>query len=367
MRLCFLVGSLDGGGIARVVSTMANYWDERDREISILTFDGRGVRPLYPLNHDVRVERLDLLSDSTGKLRAVVSNVVRIQRIRAALQAEKPDAVMAFGATTNVLGLLATRGLNCSVLVSERVDPVAEPIGRFWNAARGLTYRWATHIVLQTEAMRARSPAGWQARSVTIPNPVPALDAPAPAARPRARPRVVAMGRLAYQKGFDLLLDAFARIHPQHPDWELVVWGEGPERTALEAQTTRLGLAAAVCFPGATDRAFEELAAADLFIMPSRYEGFPNALCEAMSAGLPVIATDCPSGPAEIVRDGIDGLLVESEDVDALADALDSLFADAGMRTRLGGAARSVVERFSVSEVMSQWEALLPYFEHRAG
>ena len=167
------------------------------------------------------------------------------------------------------------------------------------------------------------------------------------------------MGRLTRQKGFDVLLRAFARCHPQNLQWSLIILGEGEERGRLEALAVQLGIESAVRLPGYVPDASRLLRDGDLFVLSSRYEGFPNALLEAMACGLAVISTDCPSGPGEIVRHGVDGLLIPPEDVDALSIAMRQLIATPDDRKRLGSRAVEVVERFSLTSVMRSWDELL--------
>jgi glycosyltransferase involved in cell wall biosynthesis len=167
------------------------------------------------------------------------------------------------------------------------------------------------------------------------------------------------MGRLNPQKGFDLLLQAFARCAEKHADWSLMILGEGDERPRLEAMASDLGIKDRVTMPGLVKDPLRILRGTDLFVLSSRYEGFPMALVEAMACKLPVISTDCPSGPRDIVRDGVNAILVPPNDVNALAGAMDRLMANQAERQRLGANAVQVIERFSVEKVMNIWDNLL--------
>jgi glycosyltransferase involved in cell wall biosynthesis len=167
---------------------------------------------------------------------------------------------------------------------------------------------------------------------------------------------IVAMGRLEPVKGFDLLLRAFAACRDRHPDWTLTILGDGKERQRLEALAKELGITAHVRLPGTVADPTPVLRRADLFVLSSRFEGFPNALLEAMALGVPVVATDCAGG---IVRHDVDGLLVPRDDPSALADAMAVLMDDEPRRLRLSERAADVITRFEVHHVMGIWETVI--------
>ena len=336
---------------------MANYWAAAGWSVTLLTLDEGSVSPLYELDSCVRSVPLGVASESKSAAIALQNNLKRIRVLRRAINATRPDVVLSFMDKTNVLTLLAVRGLNIPVVVSERSDPAMNHPGRVWANLRLLTYRMADVVAVQSRGAMNYFPANIQARTRIIPNPV--SKPPACGSRAvfgNAGMSVVAVGRLVRAKGFDLLLEAFAQVKDKHSDWNLLILGEGPLRKELESLRDELGLRGRFLMPGRVNNPYEHLAGADLFVMSSRYEGFPNALCEAMASGVAAISTDCPSGPREIIRDGVDGLLVANSDSEALASAMDRLMSNDTERNRLASHASEILQRFAVERVMPMWE-----------
>ncbi|HMG36078.1 MAG TPA: glycosyltransferase family 4 protein [Blastocatellia bacterium] len=356
MRLTLVISSLECGGSERVMTILANYW-AATRKVTILTLADDATPPVYELDVRVRLEGLGVANSSPNAAMALVNNMNRLLALRRAIRESRPDVVLSFGDKTNVLTLLATRGLQIPVVVSERSDPAMNPIGRVWSKLRLWTYAMAEAIVVQSPGARNYFPANIQGRTHTIPNPVrkPATSRTNNIIKPKSL-LIIGMGRLVPEKGFDILLEAFAQIKDRHPQWRLMILGEGPLREELEVLSQKLGLAGSISLPGRVSAPDEYLAGADLFVMSSRFEGFPNALCEAMASGLAVISTDCPSGPREIIRQGTDGLLVATDDHAALAEVMDRLMSDERERQRLAIRAPEVTRRFAVEHVMGMWE-----------
>ena len=169
-------------------------------------------------------------------------------------------------------------------------------------------------------------------------------------------PVVVAAGRYASEKGYDRLIDAFARVAPDHPEWVLKIFGHGPLEKQLRKQVERLGLQDRVLLPGLAGDIEAELRAASVFALSSIHEGLPMAVAEAMACGVPCVAFDCAPGVREIVTDGVDGIVVPPRNVDALAAGLDRLMGDPDLRRRYGAAARESVRKFAPDAVLAQWE-----------
>ncbi|MFD9728264.1 glycosyltransferase [Streptomyces sp. NPDC059072] len=194
----------------------------------------------------------------------------------------------------------------------------------------------------------------------SMPNPLPFMpDSPAP----RTGKVVACVGRLAFEKGVDLLLDAWAEAAPLHPDWTLRIYGAGVEEPALRAHCASLGLDESVEWMGSTDDVLGALRGASVFAQASRAEGFPITLLEAMAAGLPVAAFDCAPGVREIVRHGEDGLLARLGNTMELAGHLDALMSDDRLRDRLGDTAFRSVKRYSSAEITDRWEELFSFLE----
>ena len=197
--------------------------------------------------------------------------------------------------------------------------------------------------------------SGTPVRITNVPNSVPAPRHP-PAEL--EAPVVITAGRLTRQKGYDMLLEAFAVVADRHPAWELRIFGGGAKQSALKAQTTELGLDDRVRFGGVTPQLEKQLTEASLYVMSSRFEGFPMVLLEAMTVGLPVVSFDCPTGPAEILTHGHDGLLVPPNDVAGLAAAIEELINDPARRRALGTAAIETSQAYGADAVRTVWERL---------
>jgi glycosyltransferase involved in cell wall biosynthesis len=357
-RLTLVIASLGPGGAERVAATLASHWARAGYAVTLLTLDDGSTPPFFELDPAVRHVPLAVTRASRSRAAGLIRNLGRVVVLRRAIRASRPDVVLSFTDSTNVLALTATPS-GLPVVVAEHTDPERHPLPGVWRALRALTYPRAAAVVTPNAETRDALPPRVRSAVRVIPNPV---TGGAPGARPTAGgrpPLAVAVGRLSEEKGHDLLLEAFAQVAPRFPAWRLAIAGEGPLRAALERQRDRLGLAARVELPGLVRDVGSLLARADLFVLPSRREVFPMALCEAMASGIAPVVAEYRPAVRELVRDGVDGLVVPAGDAVALAAAMGRLMADEAERRRLGGRAPEILERYGVERVVRRWEELL--------
>jgi glycosyltransferase involved in cell wall biosynthesis len=349
----FVLPGIGAGGSEHVVNMVANHWNDHGWRVAVATFAEEATPSYYSYRRDVALDRLGFPPAQVGRLSGLRASVRRVLALRRAMRRHQPALVISFLTRTNIVAVIAGLGLGIPLVVSERNNPALQPIGPVWRMLRSIFYPLAFGLITMTAGARDYFPARLRRRSWVIPN---AAELPAAAEPRRSGRTLTAVGRLVPQKGFDLLLEAFAEIAPRHPDWLLLIWGEGPDRQALEAQRDRLGLADRVLMPGISKSPGSWIETADIFVLSSRYEGWGIVLLEAMAAGLPAVSFDCEFGPREMIRDGVDGLIAPAENVPALAATLDRLMADAPLRARLGAAARQSSERFTTARVLAQWD-----------
>lgn len=356
--VAIVLDSLQRGGAERVSAWLTHRWVEQGIRSCIITLADEDEED-FPIHPEVGRIALGVTGVSESLFAGALANLRRARVLREALRTSMASRVLSLVVETNVLTVLATRGLGIHLVVSERNDPTREPLRRPWMFLRRWTYRYA-------DAVTAISPGSVDELARYVPRDrlqvipvVPSRDHDLDGVVELDRPVVLAVGRLVPQKGHDLLIRAFASLHPYFPDWELIIVGEGSAADGLRALAAQLGLRDHVRLVGRVSDPFPYYRAAEVFAFPSRYEGVGNALLEAMLCGLPVVVSDASPGPLDYVRDGETGLVVPSEDVEELAAALHRLMDSSELRRRLGHAARQRVEQASPDQVVASWTDVL--------
>ena len=359
MRITLVISSMSCGGAERVMSILSNYWVCSENEVTLITVDSQD-NDFYELDSRVKRIGLDLKKISSTVLDAVRNNITKIRMLRKAIKSTEPHVVISFIDRMNVITLLSTRWLSVPVIVSEHTNPIQLPPGGAWNVLRKIVYLSADAVIVLNDELK-----GIVGRFIphsklhVIPNPAitssnsndvaPPFDIPSPC--------VVAMGRLVALKGFDLLIEAFDLC--EQINWSLIIMGEGEERSHLETLIKDKGLESRVYLPGNVQEPASVLSKADIFVLSSRIEGFPMAILEAMSCGLPVISFDCKTGPSTIIDDGVNGILVPEGDVDAMANSMNYLMSNQDVRLKYSKSAPDVVRRYSIESIMDKWNILI--------
>lgn len=357
-KIVLVISSLSSGGAERVMVTLANNFASRGYNVSLITYRDESF-DWYEVDNEVK-RIVTGYFDHESIVSFAINYFKKTLQIRKLFINLNPDIIISFLTEVNVVTLLASLGLNKKIIISERVDPTMHhDIFSVWKRLRRLTYHRANKLVVQTESI-ARYYSQWSGvKTVVIPNPVSLTQLTGSVHQKIKKPFIVGMGRLSAQKGFDLLITSFAKVADRYPKWNLVIVGEGEKRGELEKLVNGLKLKGRVFLIGRVKDSVSILKQANIFVLSSRYEGFPNALLEAMASGLPAISFNCPSGPAEIIRHNRDGILVPSQDTQKLACAIGKLVENKTLRQNLGKNAREVTTRFSVDKIISKWEKLV--------
>jgi GalNAc-alpha-(1->4)-GalNAc-alpha-(1->3)-diNAcBac-PP-undecaprenol alpha-1,4-N-acetyl-D-galactosaminyltransferase len=354
--IVLVTGGMDCGGAQRVLADMANYWVERGWQVTLATWSGPDLSDFYALSPKISREWLHVNPRRRSVIGALHVFVDRIAILRALLRQAKPDVVLSFIDVSNILTIIAALGLGVRVVVAERTQPALnDTVSRPWKVLRRLCYSWSDQVVAQTQDAAAWLERRCKSPVLVIPNFLRALPQ-------IALPReflIIAVGRLTAEKGFDVLLGAFARVRAQFPHWHLCIIGEGPERRALTEHIAKLDLADRVELLGEIRDVDTWMARAALLVHASRREGFPNAVLEGMGMGVAVICADCRSGPAELITDGVNGRLVPVDNLEVLTRVMSELMSDAKLRERLGAQATKVRRDYAQSVLMKKWEACL--------
>ncbi|MEL0616564.1 glycosyltransferase family 4 protein [Cobetia marina] len=354
MKILFIVGNLSSdGGTERVTCEIASGLARAGHDVTIASLFG-------PATTSFHLD--DAVMTSELKLKEARGGVRRFMGISSGLLAKvrrhQADAVILVDSILFAFCASWAPFVRSRLVCWEHFNLGTHHGSHLRTVGRSTAVRLADAIVVLTE----RDATAWRARyGITdkvqaIWNPVPRIpqeDAPTQASR-----TVLAVGRLTEQKGFDVLLEAWARVARQHPDWRLRIVGWGEDENALKAQAWTLGLSESVVFVGRTSRVEEEYQRAALFAMSSRWEGLPMTLLEAQSFGLPVVSTNCETGPAEILQGG-SGVLVDVEDAAALARELCLLIEDAPRRQQMSLLARENAARFDADVLCDEWQQLL--------
>lgn len=347
MKILFVINTLKVGGAAKMLKYVANISTELFDEVAILNL------------YDKSYTDQDISPKVNHKCYSLIS-VHRIWRwfktistIRTQVAREKPDIVCSFVGHVNVMARMATLQMPSTFISAERGDPYTQSL--LWKLLTRWAYGCSDYCFFQLEGARDFFNDNIRKRSYVIPNPYISCNEADPYTGERNK-TIVSAGRFAPEKCYDLLIDAFARIHKNNPEYRLILYGEGPMLDTYKKQVQDLNICEFVQFPGYVKSVTNAIYKDGIFVLSSLYEGIPNSLIEAMSIGIPCIATDCtPGGPRFLTGNGKRGILIPVNDVDSLANALQLLIDKPQMAESYGKLAIEVTEILKESNIKTMW------------
>lgn len=342
--ICLIGAGLAGGGQERALTNLANQFAEMGHHVTILSLFKTEI--FWELNPKIEIIFPELDRKAHHRL---IYALKLLPYIRKQVKKLKPDTILSFGEWFNSYVILATRFLKFPLYITNRMGPLLN-LGLLINNANSLLYRYADGIIAQTSISKTIIEKNTHNRNVVvIPNAVKPIDVLAKT----ENKNIVTVGRLSKEKGHTILLKAFAKV--KDTEWKLHIIGDGIERENLENEATMLGISKRVVFHGYQQNFSSILGNCEIFVLPSFYEGFPNALIEAMSIPLACISSNCVAGPSDIIEHGKNGLLVEPGNVTELANAMDYLIENPEVRNNLATEAFKIRETLKFEVIAKQY------------
>ncbi|MBU2975926.1 glycosyltransferase family 4 protein [Zobellia sp. B3R18] len=354
--IAFIIHSMSSGGAERVVSILSN---ELINNYQVYIFTLTNAPSFYKLNKQVvLVPGLNDMKPSANFISSLKLNYRLQNLIYENLKRYNIDACIAFMTSTNIISTLAARRAKVPVIISERNNPFAQKnnLNSFWHILRRYVYPVSDRLIVQTDRVaKFYEPFIHERKLIVIPNPInPDFKYDYEIQRKNI---ILNVGSLENQKGQKILIEAFNKL--QINDWELHIVGEGSKKKDLQHLIQKYNLEQRVFLLGRISKIDQLYSTSKIFAFSSRFEGFPNALLEAMHFGLPCISTDCPTGPSELIRNGENGFLIPVDDIDLLSKKMKLLIDNESLRMNLGEQAKSSVHSYSSDKIVKKWSITL--------
>ena len=365
-NIVIVVSAMNMGGTQRVVSILCNHWSQNGYVVTLIsTFSGE------KLNHYQLSKNVDLnyLSNNPFFPKNKALNLLwKIIQLRKLIKSQNPDVVISFLTRINVASALSTIGIKSSLIICERTWPPFLTLNNNFFWMYKILFKGVDRIIVQTEKSKTWLSQNFSGSNVkVIPNPI---VYPLPLQKERSlcpnsiilqnKKVILASGRMHRVKQFDVLIRAFSQIKENYPEWDLIILGDGEERDGLNRMLFDLDLSDRVYIPGSVGNMSEWYEKADLFVLSSRLEGFPNVLLEAMAYGLPCISFDCDTGPRDMIRDGFNGILVNPDEKElGLSNAINKMISNKKFRSDIANNSILLRDKYSVNNIMQKWDNIL--------
>jgi len=346
-RLCFVISMMSQGGAEKIMSFLVNEFSKKYDVYLIIMCKGE---IFYEVSKDVNIIELDLCKNSVNLIDSIKNNFIRYKTLRNKIKTISPSIIISFLTQTNILSIFVARSLNIPVIIAERSVSKAEK-SKIWQFLRKYTYKKADALVVLTK--QEMKNYDYVKKLYQIYNPILIKKSK----NIKRENIILAVGRLHPVKQFDKLIQNFAKINT---DYKLfIVGGDGGEKVKLKKIINELKLKDRVFLIGKVKNIEEFYLKSKIFVLSSKFEAFPNVILEAMGYACAVVSFDCPYGPAEIIENGKNGILVENQNWERLNSEILKLTKDDNLRNYLSTNAIEVIERFSFENFIKEWEDVI--------
>jgi glycosyltransferase involved in cell wall biosynthesis len=352
MKVVFFIASLSQGGAERVVATLSNDLAKRHKVIIVTLC--REVDDFYEIDGDIKRDYLLKNSKNmTNKFSTFFQIFYTIKGMYLIIKKHQPDVAVSFINKFNILSIIASKLSGTPIVVSERSNPYRDIRGTF-DYLRKILYPYSDAIIFQTKGAASYFNDKIRKKSVIIHNP---LDSTAKTEKQNEANIIIAMGRLELVKNYELLIESVNIIKEtlRQYKWQVHIYGNGSQKEALAQLITKYDINDLVLLKGTTKSPYSVLSSAKIFALTSKYEGFPNVLCEAMANGCVPVSVDCDFGPNEIIEDNIDGLLAQDNAFD-IANKIVSLVESNEKVEEMKIQAMRINKKLATQKISSQWE-----------
>lgn len=358
MNICFFLGGFhQNGGIGRVTAMLANQIAQSENyHVTALCYCNPNLPNIYDVSPLID-QQFFLQSYSSMTKQLLFGGIKRLRRF---LKEQDIDVLIACGALFYPISVLACRGLKTKSICWEHSDPEGnnDHRGQYWARRFGIK-RSDLNVVLTKRALEVFKDKYGAEHTVQIYNPVdPAIFKAAGNYDPNSK-RIISVGRLTYQKNFQVAVKVASTVLPLFPDWQWDVYGQGEELEELTKLAEEAGISSQMHFKGQVTDLYQRYKQYSIMVMTSRYEGFPMTLLEGLGNGLPLISFDIPTGPSEIIEDGKNGFLLLEDDIDGMGDKMIKLMNDPDLRLSMSNEAKKKSIMFSITDICSEWEKSL--------
>lgn len=354
MKIMFLTSNLGGGGAERTVQYLSNYLSTEGDSVSIVII---GDIQFYDTNKNVDIIKLNIASVPKNRIDRISNIFARFIKVRSVVKFEHPDLIFCImpGVIKYLIGL--KKICHFKLVSSERIVPESHSKKELRNIL--WYYKMCDGVVFQTKRAADFYAGLIKCKTRIIHNAVGNEFVYHKYSRDNIRNVISAVGRLCDQKDYVTLIKAFELVHNIHRDYKLEIYGEGPDRVKIESLIEQLNLQEVVILKGICKNAIHKIADTRMYVMSSKFEGMPNSLMEAMGIGLPVISTNCPNGPAELIEDGINGILVPVGDVQAMANSINFLIENSEIAEKMGNKAKNILETHSIKKQANKYREFI--------